>query len=162
MSLSRPGGIGILLAWLGFVLGGCSPDYVEGSLSVLLDMHYKTVYVEQSASDVALVFSEPRGTGEDTVLRVSAKLDGVTLFPNIAFNLAEKISDGTQRGAVSRNVLNEPEKTFPAIREGTLHLIDVPGKTGSKVGGDFNLIFDNCTDFACGYTAYAYFTGQVP
>jgi hypothetical protein len=153
---------GALAAALCLALPACGPPFVEGSLSTLLDLHYKNVFVETSPAEVAVRFSMPRGQGDDTVLRVSAKLDGTQLFANIEFDLAETISDGTQRGTVSRQVVNDPHQTFPSIKIGKLVLVDLPGDVGSKVRGNFDVRFDDCIQFACGYTAFATFTGEVP
>jgi hypothetical protein len=151
-----------LLAVLCLAGGGCGPAMVEGSLSALLDLHYERVWVDTSSEEVGVRFGMPHGAGEDTVLRVTAKLDGAELFANIKFDLAEKISTGAQRGTVSRDVQGDSTKSFPPILVGTFHLRDLPGESGTSVRGDFNVRFEDCIQFACGYTAYATFTGKVP
>jgi hypothetical protein len=153
---------GPVAAALCFALSACGSPFVEGSLSTLIDLHYRNVFVEASSTEVAVRFSMPHGQGDDTVLRVSAKLDGATLFANNEFDLAETISDGSQRGTVSRQVVNDPHQTFPAILIGKLVLVDLPGDVGSKVRGNFDVRFVDCIQFACGYTAFATFQGEVP
>ena len=162
-SASRwPGLAGLGLVWV--LMSGCAPDFVEGSLGSLIDLHFDKTWIDNSSDEVGVRFSKSRGTnaGEDTVFQVTVRLDGVQLVENIEFDLTETISGGSQRGTVSRNVLNDPVQTFPAIKEGVFRLRDVPGASGSKVRGHFDLIFDNCIEFACGYTAFADFTGTVP
>ena len=64
---------------------------------------------------------------------------------------------------VSADILRpDPTKTFPDIKAGTFLLRNVPGEPGSSVRGHFDVIFENCIEFACGYTAFADYTGVVP
>ncbi len=160
MSL-RPLLIAALLA-VGSGAAGCGPPFVEGSLGSLLDLHFDNVWIESSSAEVGVRFAKDRNEGEDTILRVTAKLDGTELVPNILFDLAEEISDGSQRGTVSRNVVLDPDRTFPPIKRGTLLLRDVPGEAGSRVRGQFDVLFENGIEFASGHTVFATFQGRVP
>jgi hypothetical protein len=162
----------VKLAPYGLALGGlllvlaCGPKTVQGSLSVLMDMSYQTTDVVMGTSDVTVRFTRPSnddGEGEDVVLAVSAR--GLTLpYPAdagtpIRLDLAEALGSG-QRGALSRNVLNDPRNTFPEIERGQMVFYDIPA-VGQTARGDFSVTFVLGQEFGNGRTLYDSFQGKV-
>jgi hypothetical protein len=156
--------LGLLLAVL--VLLACGPRTVQGSLSVLMDMRYETIDIVMRGSDVTVRYVKPSnesGQGEDLVLAVSAR--GLQLpFPAdaglpITLDLAEDIGAG-QRGALARNVLNDPNQTFPAIDRGHMTFNNIP-VLGQQTSGDFAVTFVLGEQFGDGRTLYDNFQGKV-
>lgn len=144
------------------VLTACGPTRLEGSLTELLDLHYQSVEVSRSGDTVAVRFFTPRGQGEDLVLEVAANTDGVDLAPGQAIDLAEQDPSGQQRGELTRNVLDDPRRTFPSLWIGSLTLDQLPEKTGQAISGKLNVTFVECINFGCGRTVFGSFQGKVP
>ncbi|MFN0063846.1 MAG: hypothetical protein ACKVPX_15175 [Myxococcaceae bacterium] len=156
-----------MLAWLAglaaaLLATGCSPSYVEGSLSRIMDLGFEKVWVSSNPDEVVVRFAKPLGDGEDTVFQLTVRLEGVALFSNIQFDLAEILPSGSQRGEVTRNVLDDTRRRFPPILVGTLLLWDVPLEPFQRVSGRFDVRFENGIEFASGHTAFATFQGTVP
>ena len=57
----------------------CGPTKVEGSLQEILDLTYQDIKLGFAGDQVAVRWTRPRGAGQDTVLEVSEKLDGLTV-----------------------------------------------------------------------------------
>lgn len=140
---------------------GCGGTHtVEGSLGEVMELQYATVELAQSPNLLAVNFVRPQGTGKDTVLQVSARLEGLTLKPGVPVDLAEVVASAP-RGAVARNVFNDPRTGFPSVERGALTLDALP-EQGKRVRGDFSVTFVNGTTFANGRTAFATFEATVP
>ena len=162
--------VGLLLPAL--VLPACGPPSLQGSLSVLMDMRYEGVEVVMGRSDLTVRYVKPTNAGDDVqycldpdppvsigcdlVLAVSAR--GLQLpFPDdarapITFDLAEDFGAG-QRGALARNVLNDPRQTFPAMERGHLTFNSVP-VVGQRTNGDFAVTFILGEEFGNGRTLF--------
>ena len=151
----------------------CSPQQVQGSLSAVLNLKYNTVTLAYTggSSDggvmtngqVAVRFIEKSGTVENAVLVVTEDIDGLEVKPGGAVDLTQVPPSGVgQRGVVTRDVANDPRKTFPPLQRGSMKLDSTP-IPGSKqeISGAFNVTFALCGDFACGFTAFDSFTAQV-
>jgi hypothetical protein len=157
----------VALLLVGLVLLACAPPSVKGSLSVLMDMRYQTVDIVMGSSDVTVRYVKPSneaGQGEDLVLAVSTR--GLRLpfladagTPGLTFDLAEDIGAG-QRGTLARNVLNDPNQTFPAIERGHMSFVNVPA-AGQPTAGDFSVTFVLGEEFGDGRTLYDNFQGTV-
>ena len=122
------------------------PQKVEGSLQELLDLRFQDIKLRFAGDQVAVRWTRPRGSGEDAVLVVSEKLDGLTVRTGDLVDLAEPLPDFAladagipdggllpdggiatqQRGVVTRDVFSDPRKTFPLISDGFMVLYDVP------------------------------------
>jgi hypothetical protein len=164
--------------WLGLTtctaaLLCCGPQKIQGSLSTLLNLDYSSVQVAYTGGSVdggvmtngqvAVSFLEPSGKSENAVLIVTEDLTGLQVKPNGAVDLTLVPPSGVgQRGVVTRDVAGDPRKTFPPLQIGSMKLnsTPIPG-SGDSVSGAFNVTFALCADFACGYTAYASFSGKV-
>jgi hypothetical protein len=163
------------------VLGlACSPQKVEGSLQELLDLRFQDIKLRFAGDQVAVRWTRPRGSGEDAVLVVSEKLDGLTVRTGDVVDLAEPLPDFAladagipdggvlpdggiapqQRGVVTRDVFGDPRKTFPLISDGFMVLYDVPAD-GGTVSGTFSVTFARCVDFGCGRTVFGDFKAKV-
>ena len=114
------------------------------------------------------------------MLEVSEKLDGLLVRTGDFVNLAEPLPDfaladagmpdggllpdggifDQQRGLVTRDVFNDPRKTFPLISDGFMVLYDVP-RDGGTVNGSFSVTFQRCVDFGCGRTVFGDFKAKV-
>lgn len=139
--------------------GACGPQQLEGSLSTLMDLKYQRMTASSSSDEMVVRFSRPQGSGEDLVLQVSAKRTG--LAPEaLLFDLAEVTPQGTQRGALSRNVLNDPHRTFPSLLRGRLQF-NRPLTVGQGVTGSFSVTFAEGTVYAAGRTVYGNFGATV-
>ncbi|MFL5351820.1 hypothetical protein [Archangium sp.] len=146
------------------LLTACTPHKtLEGSVTEYLDLTYERVEARASKSEVTVNFLQPRGEGENTVLKVAARLEGVSLEPRAAIDLAQHVGGetGPQRGAVSRSVLDEPSRPFPAIERGEL-LFDGYLDSGKTVTGEFHVTFVNGTDVYSGRTLFGRFEATVP
>ncbi len=139
----------------------CGPKNVEGSLGEIVSLNYDQVQAAQTADQVAVTFVRTNGQEQDTVLQVAARLVGINSVANNPINLAETFPDGIQRGALSRNVLNDPRTTFPPLQRGQL-LLNGGVVKGQSVSGSFNVTFALGTDAASGRTAFANFKASVP
>jgi hypothetical protein len=156
---------------LGLLLGltsGCGEGpRLEGSVSELLDLRYERVDAMALEDEVVVSFVTPQGCGENTILKVSARLDDLTLTPGVKIDLAELLGDtpdSPQRGAVDRDVLNEPDRDFPRILIGGLTLETALDAftPGAKVPGEFHVTFVNGTDVYSGRTVFGRFDATVP
>ena len=149
----------------------CGPQQIQGSLSTLLNLQYKSVQLVytggsvdggvMSNGQVAVSFLEPSGKSTNAVLIVTEDLTDLQVKPGGSVDLTQML--GTlQRGVVTRDVANDPRKTFPTLQIGRMQLSStpIPGSRAT-VNGSFNVTFSLCADFACGYTAYDSFSAQV-
>jgi len=159
----------------------CGQQKIEGSLDEILDLTYQDIKLRFAGDQVAVRWTRPRGNGEDAVLIVSEKLDGLVVRTGDSVNLAEPVPDfaiaalladagavdggmlpdggivSQQRGVVSRDVFNDSRKTFPLLSDGFMILYDVPGDAGTLVRGSFSVTFQRCVDFGCGRTVFGDF-----
>ncbi|HUM09797.1 MAG TPA: hypothetical protein VLT82_02505 [Myxococcaceae bacterium] len=158
----------------------CGPTKVEGSLQEILDLTYQDIKLGFAGDQIAVRWTRPRGNGQDTVLEVSEKLDGLTVRTGDLVNLAEPLPDfaladagipdggvlpdggivSQQRGVVTRDVFNDPRKSFPLLSDGFMVLYDVP-RDGGTVHGSFSVTFQRCVDFGCGRTVFGDFKAKV-
>jgi len=155
------------LSLLLLVLLACGPRSVQGSLSVLMDMRYQAVEVVMGASDLTVRYTKPStesGQGEDLVLAVSARGLRFPFPPDsgtpIVIDLAEDLGGGVQRGALARNVLNDPRQTFPAMQRGQLRFNNIP-RLEQQASGDFAVTFVLGEEFGDGRTLFDNFQGKV-
>jgi hypothetical protein len=150
------------------LLTGCEEPHLEGSIAPLLDLHYESARAVIDEDEVSVAFLTEQGSGENTVLKVSARLDRIQVTPGTAIDLAELLGtdeDDPQRGTVSRSVLDEPARDFPRILIGGLTFtkafnVDTP--PCAKVPGSFHATFVNGTDVYSGRTVFGDFDATVP
>jgi hypothetical protein len=173
----------LLLAVAALVAAACNDDpskrpprhRLEGSLGVVMDLGYDEARVLIAPDDIALLFvrtrplndvsedggtSEEQGVSEDYPLRVGYRLLGEPLDGG-RLDLAALDANGNQRGALSRNVQNDPRSVLPALARGTL-LFKGPLEPNALVQGDFHVTFENGVEAASGRTAFTTsFTARV-
>lgn len=150
----------------------CGPQQIQGSLSTLLNLQYHSVQLAYTGGSVdggvmangqvAVSFLEPSGKSNNAVLIVTEDLTALQVKPGGSVDLTQVPPSGGQRGVVTRDVANDPRKTFPTLQIGRMQLSStpIPG-SGDSVSGSFNVTFSLCADFACGYTAYDSFSAKV-
>jgi hypothetical protein len=138
---------------------GCGGQQLEGSLSTVLELHYARSNASSSADEMVVRFIQPLGDGENIVLAVSASRAGVDPTA-LQFNLAETMPLGNQRGAITRNVFNDPRTTFPPLSYGHL-TFNSSLIVGQTVGGNFSATFAPGTTFASGRTVFGSFGATV-
>jgi len=158
----------------------CGPTKVEGSLQEILDLTYQDIKLGFAGDQIAVRWKRQGREGKDAVLEVSEKLDGLLVRTGDFVNLAEPLPDfaltdagipdggllpdggifDQQRGVVTRDVFNDPRKTFPLISDGFMVLYDVP-RDGGTVNGSFSVTFQRCVDFGCGRTVFGDFKAKV-
>lgn len=167
------------LLWLVPALAACGPQdpnkppakyRLEGSLTQVMDLGYDLVRVQPSVNDVSVLFvrlrpiggdsptdggttMEPAGMSEDYPFKIAFDLRGQPVPTGVRVDLAEEDMNMNQRGACSRNVLNDPRKTFPRLVRGTLFL-DRELMPDMPVQGDFNVTFENGIEAASGRTVF--------
>lgn len=149
---------------LATALSSCAPHQaLEGSVTERLDLTYEQVEARASNTEVSVSFLKPQGAGQDTILKVAAKLGGVSLEPRVPIDLAQRVgsAEGPQRGAVSRSVLDEPVRAFPAIARGEL-VFDDYLDSGKTVTGELHITFVTGTDVYSGRTIFGRFEATVP
>ena len=175
----RPAPLTVVAATLGLGLA-CGPNRIEGSLQEILDLTFKDVELRFAGDQIAVRWTRPKGSGQDAVLIVSEKLDGLTVRTGDLVDLAAPLPDfaladagipdggqlpdggiaSQQRGVVTRDVFNDPRKSFPLISDGYMVLYDVP-TDGGTVHGNFSVTFQRCVDFGCGRTVFGDFKAKV-
>jgi hypothetical protein len=152
--------------FLAGLLTGCGQDgpSLEGSVTPLLDLSYEGTEAMGDEDEVSVRFFTQQGAGENTILKVTARLDELQFTPGTPLNLAELLGkelDSPQRGTVSRSVLDEPQRDFPRLNRGTL-TFDKPLNPGTVVPGSFHVTFVTGTDVYSGRTIFGRFEATVP
>ncbi|WP_090484686.1 hypothetical protein [Myxococcus virescens] len=158
-------------SWLGALLTallcacGDEGGRLEGSVTSLLDLRYDRAEAQLAEGELAVSFVTQQGTGTNTVLKVSARVqdmlpEGYT--GSLDVNLAEVLANGAQRGAIGRNVLDEPARTFPELRVGGLKVKALPSQQGQRISGEFHVTFVNGTHTYSGRTIFGSFEATVP
>jgi hypothetical protein len=143
---------------------GASDRRLEGSITPLLDLSYEAIEAMGDEDEVSVRFYSIQGAGQDTILKVTARLDDLQLTPGTPLDLAQLLGkelDSPQRGTVSRSVLNEPQRDFPRIARGTL-TFDKPLTPSTVVPGNFHVTFVTGTDVYSGRTVFGRFEATVP
>ncbi len=151
------------LSWLGLLLlvaCGTGTSTLDGSLADVVDLEYERAELQAAEGSLVLRFLRPRGTGEDTVLKLSVNTAGLTAQAVIDIDLAEQIQELGPRGAVTRNVFQDPNETLPPIRRGRLVLNEVTGSL-DRVKGEFSATFTQGHEFGAGRTVYGNFEAEV-
>lgn len=140
---------------------GCTGSSLQGSLGTVIDLGFDTVTASQTQDAVTVKYLRAQGAGQNVVLQVTASLSGKVFTPNVSLDLAEEISPGIQRGTISRNVLNDPRTTFPALKRGSLRFSSAI-VSRQQVNGNFSATFADGTDAASGRTVFGDFgaTGE--
>lgn len=171
------------------MLTGCPPRdptlppdakfQLEGSVGQLFDLGYDEARIQLATEDVALLFvrtrpletrlpdgglamNEMTGVTEDYPIKISYALWNDEIPVKTRVNLAEVDPDDPKkhRAVVTRDVLNDPRKTYPTIHIGTLIFNSRP-EAGAKVTGDFNITFSNGIETASGRTVFGHFEAKV-
>ncbi|MDC0713752.1 hypothetical protein POL68_35120 [Stigmatella sp. ncwal1] len=154
-----------LTALLAGLLTACGEGTrLEGSVTPLLDLRYERAEAQGTEDELSVRFITPQGTGENTVLKVTAKRENLTFAPGTPIDLTETLGpppSDVQRGEVSRSVLDEPTRGFPRIARGTL-TFQKALQPGAKVSGDFHVTFVQGTDVYSGRTLFGHFEATVP
>ena len=147
------------------LLSGCGQGpHLEGSVTPLLDLHYEKSEATADTAEASVRFLTTQGSGENTILKVTARLDKLELTPGTEIDLSEllgKEPTSAQRGSVSRAVLDEPTRAFPRILLGGLTFDKAPA-SGATVPGSFHVTFVNGTDVYSGRTIFGRFEATVP
>lgn len=162
------------------VLACCGQNEIQGSLSTILDLHYDSVELAYTGGQsdggvmenglLSVRFLQASGQASNAVLVVTEDLTGLTVKPGGQVDLAQVPPSGVgQRGVVTRDVFNDPRKSFcqdadppGPLQRGYLKLDGTP-VPGSKqtVSGFFTVTFGLGVDFGCGRTAFTGFTAKV-
>lgn len=151
------------LAVLALACGG-EGGALEGSVTPLLDLRYQRSEARVGEGQLSVSFLTKQGSGENTVLKVSARVDDMLpegYTGSLDIDLAEVLENGAQRGTVGRSVLDEPVREFPLLARGKLFVDRIPQPNG-RVTGDFNVTFVNGTDVYSGRTIFGRFEATVP
>ena len=148
------------------LLTGCGEGpHIEGSVAPLLDLHYEKAEALADTAEASVRFITPQGSGENTILKVTARLDNLELKPGTEIDLSELLGkdpeSSPQRGTVTRAVQDEPDRAFPRILRGGL-TFDKAIAPSAKVPGSFHVTFVNGTDVYSGRTLYGRFEATVP
>ncbi len=152
------------LLFTGLMTGCGQGPHLEGSVTPLLDLKYEIAQALADEDEASVRFLTAQGAGENTILKVAARLEDLQLTPGLAIDLAELLGeepDSAQRGAVSRSVLDEPTREFPRILRGGL-TFEKALTPGAKVPGEFHVTFVNGTDVYSGRTIFGRFEATVP
>jgi hypothetical protein len=102
------------------------------------------------------------GASEDLVLKIGYQLAGDAPPANQRLDLTFLDQNGMSRTTLSRNVLNDPRRSFPPLRVGSLFLDRAPNRVAmNTVIGEFNLTFENGIEVASGRTVFGTFSARV-
>jgi hypothetical protein len=126
-----------------------------------MDLAYDEAHLEQTEQEVSVRFARKRGEGEDIVFKTTASLEGIAVTPGTPIDLAGLTTAGTVRGVTSRNVLDDPRRTFPTIVRGRL-LFQTAFTSGAKAAGEFSVTYENGIELASGRTVFGNFEALVP
>lgn len=140
---------------------GGETKQLEGSLSTLVDLEYESAELIQSEEDFALRFIKRREIGEDTPVKLTYSLAGTAISTNTDMDLSEDRPAGGERSAVTREVLEDPRKTFPRIERGAIKFFSLP-EPGGRVKGELHFTFEQGVEFGCGRTVFGPFEANVP
>jgi hypothetical protein len=155
---------------------------LEGSLLTVMNLDYDDAVLSYDGTQFVVSFRRRQGLAMgdcvsavaacDTPLAVTARFEPMglpdggpdTLVGGRRYDLTEVLSNGSQRGTVSRNVLDDPRRTFPPLRVGSIMLKNVPQQgQGLNAAGDFHVTFQNGVEFASGKTVFSQaFQAQFP
>jgi hypothetical protein len=155
------------LGLLGLMTACGQGPHLEGSVTSLLDLRYEVAEAQANEEEVSVSFLTEQGAGENTILKVAALLEELQFTPGVAIDLAQVLGDtpdSPQRGAVSRSVLDEPQREFPRLLRGGLifdKALDAFTPC-SKVSGELHVTFVNGTDVYSGRTIFGSFEATVP
>jgi hypothetical protein len=169
---------------VGLWVAACSPSQpgktppryrLEGSVSAVMDLGYDEVRISATEDDVSLLFvriselddtttdggtSGMAGKIEDYPFKLALALRGQPVPEAVRVDLTEEDNNGNQRAVFSRNVRNDPRKSFPRAVLGTLFLNRaLQGNT--SVGGDFHVTFEDGIEPASGRTVFGNFNAKV-
>lgn len=152
---------------------------LEGSATQLYDLGYDEARILLAEDDFALLFVRTRplvsiladggisdntmvGMTEDYPIKVTYAKWGEEIPVKTRVDLSQVTDDEAKapRVVVSRDVLNDPRKTYPTIRIGTLIFNKNP-EPGATVTGDFNITFTNGIETASGRTVFGTFKAKV-
>jgi hypothetical protein len=181
--------VSALLLFAGAALAGCNssqpgkapPRYrLEGSLGQVMDLGYDEARIRQTDQDVSVLFvrifeldettsdggtSNAVGTIEDYPFKLTLALRGQPLPVGVNIDLTEEDDTMNQRGTCSRNVRNDPRKTFPRAKRGELFLerdlVSEMGVVADYVAGNFHVTFENGIEAASGRTVFGHFNARV-
>jgi len=102
------------------------------------------------------------GASEDIVLKIGYQLAGDAPPANQRLDLTFLDQNNMSRTTLSRNVLNDPRRSFPPLRVGSLFLDRAPDRVAmNTVHGEFNLTFENGIEVASGRTVFGTFAAKV-
>ena len=102
------------------------------------------------------------GASEDIVLKIGYQLAGDAPPANQRLDLTFLDQNGASRTTLSRNVINDPRRSFPPLRVGSLFLDRAPDRVArNTVRGEFNLTFENGIEVASGRTVFGSFSAKV-
>lgn len=153
------------------------PKYkLEGSLTEFFNFGYDEVRYESTAGaqDFAFSFIRYRGedpdagtpSGEDVPLKVTVRTGLLTpeQLESLDFNLAADAGNGglDQLGVLSRNVLNDPRRSFTTLQRGSLKVNRLPAAPGETCTGEFRATFDPGIEYSSGRTLFGTFTATAP
>jgi hypothetical protein len=167
-------GLAIGLAGGLALLAGCpSTQYLQGSLGQLMDLSYDEVRVLLAPDDFSLQFVRIHqltsygdagtvsvGTSEDYPFEVDVYRWGRPIAVGSEMDLAEFNDAGVQRAVFTRNVLNDPRKTFPPCVRGGLKFDSLPAD-GKTVSGEFHVTFEDGVETASGRAVFGSFTAKT-
>lgn len=143
-------------------LCGCGPSHaLEGSLSSVLALQYDTVEFNGNNDEFALRFVKKRESGEDTPFKLSYNLSGTAIQRHVDMDLASQRPEGGPRTTLSRDVLDDPRQSFPAVQLGAITFEDLP-TSGQHVKGQFHLTFVEGKELGSGRTVFGPFEATVP
>jgi hypothetical protein len=150
---------------------------LEGSLSQLMNLGYDEARIRLSIDSLSVDFVRKRplgsaslpdggtaevGTSEDFVLQLGYLLLGDPPPSDQRVDLTFLDQNGASRTSLARNVLNDPRRTFPNLRVGSLYLDKAPDPLAMNVvNGEFNLTFENGVQVASGRTVFGRFSAKV-
>jgi hypothetical protein len=129
-----------------------------------MDLGYDDVVLAFGGTDFTTNFRRKKGMGFDTILSITTRLEQAplpdggmdALRSGTTYQLPQMLSTGLPRGAVSRNVLDDPRTMFPPIYIGELYVQNVPEQgQGLTSGGSFHITFTTGVEFASGKTVFS-------
>lgn len=147
---------------------------LEGSLLTVMNLDYDDAVLSYDGTSFVVQFRRKKGVvmddcvaavaACDTTLSITTRLEpqpypdgGMDAFVGgRRYDLTEELSNGQQRGQVSRSVLDDPRTMFPPLRVGTIQFQNVPQQAmGLSAAGDFHVTFENGVEFASGKTVFS-------
>ena len=148
-----------LLFALLLLLGCGGTNDLGGSVGDLFPLDVSNVEVRRNDQALQVSYFANRNGNVDLVVRVTVDITGEKVGPGADIPLQGDYTEGHPRTTVVHMAANEPERVFPEVAKGDLHIAH-GGGIGQITTGDFSLSFQQ-GDYGGGRDVYGDFSAMT-